>query len=742
MYKMLLIAGSLCVMLPLTLAIMGSPPKNLPPCLHGGSQTILQERYRCSCVDSRMDRQCKLTLVSIESTPVEMSYGPITVQISSASTFHIGLMFITNDAVGDGSLLTIRGSDKAVQLKLFLKRGRPGMNLTLGGSSVSMQFSQNPVMNDNAWHYLDIFMEAESGDLVGVYLMGDWCRYANIGDCVMKQSISITSTFSFGGTVQLGSDVSASTGIFNGCIDKLIISGSYLDFYDATWGQKFSQGCQRSEQGCQKDSKPFCGTHGVCLNALRNTDMLTCRCEAGYQPDTRTEVYPHRWPCNVASSAWSTTGTEYNAQFLDIVPGRFRISVRTRTKTFVLFAVTAWKLYLTVTNSVPQLELGQSKLQLSKVNVSDGNWHLFDVIMTQNIAKLQIDELDQDFQAVVRLPNVTLKTGPVEIVIAKDATGTCLDDVWVDFADKWPNFEKDYPLMVISNPQYTRHVSWATTGRQQSCDSWTDPCAAQRPCDPTAMCINEWRGFRCECPSGKKMDSTGKCVSEFCDPNPCVNGICSTVNVPAGENFTCICNEGWTGKLCTEEKISTAELSWWWILLIILIILVIIIIIIIAVCCVKKRAKKRAETEKQKAVLDGDPFGLDSQLNDPWDSGEKDFVGPIDYTVLQPNQHRMSPPNDMADGQIRRDYVPRDHGQKTSDRPPWEQLEGRENPGMNLDQVLEYGYEGYDGKPPPGFSPVEPPTFIGAEDEDSNEDDIQTRVGYEPPSLSRMSNSR
>ncbi|TPP56722.1 Neural-cadherin, partial [Fasciola gigantica] len=260
-----------------------------------------------------------------------------------------------------------------------------------------------------------------------------------------------------------------------------------------------------------------------------------------------------------------------------------------------------------VTNSVPQLELGQSKLQLSKVNVSDGNWHLFDVIMTQNIAKLQIDELDLDFQAVVRLPNVTLKTGPVEIVIAKDATGTCLDDVWVDFADKWPTFEKDYPLMVISDPQYTRHVSWATTGRQQSCDSWTDPCAAQRPCDPSAVCINEWRGFRCECPSGQKMDSTGKCVSEFCDPNPCVNGICSTVDVPAGENFTCICNEGWTGKLCTEEKISTAELSWWWILLIILIILVIIIIIIIAVCCVKKRAKKRAEKEKQKAVLDGDP---------------------------------------------------------------------------------------------------------------------------------------
>lgn len=40
-------------------------------------------------------------------------------------------------------------------------------------------------------------------------------------------------------------------------------------------------------------------------------------------------------------------------------------------------------LFLQVTNGVPQLEVGPYKLQLNKITVSDGNWHLFDVIITQ-----------------------------------------------------------------------------------------------------------------------------------------------------------------------------------------------------------------------------------------------------------------------------------------------------------------------------------------------------------------------
>ncbi|VDP67700.1 unnamed protein product [Echinostoma caproni] len=214
------------MLLPVAWAIMGSPPQNLPTCLHGGTPTAQLERYRCKCIDPRMDRQCKLTLVSIETAPVEMKYGPISVQINTTSTFHVSLAFITNDGIGDGSILTVYDSSNVVQLKLFLKSGRPGMDITLGGSSKSLQFSQNPVMNDNVWHYLDVFVEAESLGTVTVYLMTDWCRSSSFSDCVQKQSLSVSSApFTFGGKVQLGSDTAANTALFNGCIDKVNING-------------------------------------------------------------------------------------------------------------------------------------------------------------------------------------------------------------------------------------------------------------------------------------------------------------------------------------------------------------------------------------------------------------------------------------------------------------------------------------------------------------------------------------
>lgn len=56
------------------------------------------------------------------------------------------------------------------------------------------------------------------------------------------------------------------------------------------------------------------------------------------------------------------------------------------------------------------------------------NWISFTAIncllFRHSVVKLQVDELDGNFYAVSRLPNVTLKSGPVDIVIAKDATGS------------------------------------------------------------------------------------------------------------------------------------------------------------------------------------------------------------------------------------------------------------------------------------------------------------------------------
>ena len=50
-----------------------------------------------------------------------------------------------------------------------------------------------------------------------------------------------------------------------------------------------------------------------------------------------------------------------------------------------------------------------------------------------------------------------------------------------------------------------------------------------------------------------------------CSPNPCgVNGVCQdnngVINVH-GNIFTCDCNQGWTGTLCTERKSTSLLLG-------------------------------------------------------------------------------------------------------------------------------------------------------------------------------------
>ncbi|VDP97137.1 unnamed protein product [Trichobilharzia regenti] len=74
------------------------------------------------------------------------------------------------------------------------------------------------------------------------------------------------------------------------------------------------------------------------------------------------------------------------------------------------------------------------------------------------------------------------------------------------------------------------------------------------------------------------------------------------------------------------------------------------------------------------------------------------------------NSDTLSDPNVTA----------RAYGQKTTDIPPWECFDRQHNPAIRLDQVLEYGYEGYDGKPPPEFCPNEPVLSSSYDEDDVN----------------------
>ncbi|KER30347.1 hypothetical protein T265_03191 [Opisthorchis viverrini] len=545
--------------LPLVLGVMGSPPKNLPSCLNGGAQNISEERYGCTCVLPEMDRQCKLTRVTVGGAPTELLYGPLSVTLNRTHSFRIGLQYITNDPTGNGTLLSVRNASKQAQISFFLIAGRPGFLINLNRYALIMQFNGTvAVTNDNAWHHLDLFLEADAQGKLAVYFLLDRCRNSAAALCQLHKTVDTSPlSFEFGPTVQLGAEPGATLKSFDGCLDKIMINEEVLDFYGVLWQQPSKRGCQKAEQGCKQGDKKVCGPYGMCHNALSATDMLTCLCYPGYKPNASPPLNPDRWPCERASVPWSTTAAEYNARFVDIVPARVRVSIRTRKMTFTALVVASWNLHLTVNYGIPKLRLGAVTIELKKVNVSDGNWHLYEIGFFPSFIEIQIDGLDKDFYRASRVSHSPVKSGPADLVIARDADGACLDDAWVDFDSNWRNIQHDYPLEVIANPWYARHTDWPVQGRQQSCSAGISLCNSdpKPPCDPSAVCVDEWRGYRCDCIAGMKMNPKGICLPEQCVPNPCAHGACNATTMD--KNFTCTCDTA-----CLDDAWVDFDSNW------------------------------------------------------------------------------------------------------------------------------------------------------------------------------------
>ncbi|KAA3681873.1 uncharacterized protein DEA37_0000571 [Paragonimus westermani] len=556
MLYFLAVCSYACFCLPSTMAIMGSPPKNLPPCLNGGTQIVNEERYTCKCPLEVMDRQCKLTRVTVTDGPIEMKYGPFQITLNQTRYFHLSLQYITKDKKGDGTLLVVKDSAGDPQIHILLSSGRPGTILSLGTVKKTMQFTAiTPATNDNAWHYVDLFLEASAQKQLMIYLLFDRCRDLTVDQCELKQIVdSAPLAYDIGGSVQLGITAGAAQQSLDSCVDKVIFDGELLDFYRATWQQPSKRGCPDAEQGCVKNGQKVCGTFGLCQNALSETDMLTCLCRPGYAPDATKDPLPHRWPCNTAAEAWTTTSTEYNAKFRDLVPARFRLSLRTRDINFTVFVVASWRLQLTVTNGIPKLQFRDVIIEMKNLNVSDGNWHLYEITFTPSFLELYIDGLDKSFYGAKHFGFSIIPKGEADLVVAKDA----------------------YEVLII----------------------------------------------------------------------------------------------------------------------------------LIILCCCRRKKSRQTTIQVKEATLGDEQLGVESQVNDPWDSV------------------KAKPPSlETAD------FNPRDHGQKTSAIPPWERFEGQDNPVMNLDQALEYGYEGFDGKPPPEFCPDEPSSLV---DEDVEPVESVPGLKYQP----------
>ncbi|VDP30493.1 unnamed protein product [Schistosoma curassoni] len=336
---------------------MGSPPTNLPECLNSGTRTTINERYSCSCIDSYMNRQCKLLSINVANTPIEMPFTSFYINTTIQQTVHIGFQFITSDNSGNGTLFTLRNmnstfflNEQLIQIKVSLEFGRISVHFIYLSNSKTLRLPSGAVaLNDNAWHYVDFFLNTQVNGEWNLVLLIDRCKYSELGPCMVNDTIILSvNTIQIGGYILIGDESGPSTERFRGCFDNVMVNRELIDFYPVLLSQGSRRGCPDSQKGCVRGNVKLCGKYGKCRNAISSTDILTCQCELGYRPNITGAPKPHRWPCETVSDGWSTTNVVYNALFTDKVPNRLRLSIRTRTQTFMVFAVGAWKLSISV----------------------------------------------------------------------------------------------------------------------------------------------------------------------------------------------------------------------------------------------------------------------------------------------------------------------------------------------------------------------------------------------------------
>jgi EGF domain/EGF-like domain len=86
---------------------------------------------------------------------------------------------------------------------------------------------------------------------------------------------------------------------------------------------------------------------------------------------------------------------------------------------------------------------------------------------------------------------------------------------------------------------------------------WIPACSTQRPCGANATCSNSPGTYSCKCNSGFDGNGVTCTAHDYCRPNPCVNGRCTSLS----DRASCDCTgTDYSGSKC-ERKIDDCASS-------------------------------------------------------------------------------------------------------------------------------------------------------------------------------------
>ncbi|XP_064094830.1 neural-cadherin-like [Macrobrachium nipponense] len=394
------------------------------PCKNRGKCIREKDGTHCVCPKGLQGPRCQMLTMTFEGNGY--SWFP---SLATCDKNHISVEFVTvrkhglifyNDAL---TFSREKGHFTSDFILLEIENGQLRFLTDYGSGTIQLRVNGTGNLADGRWHRVDLFLETRS-----ISVEVDHCMTAIVQEpheqlkgmfdtssCRAESQVPPYSRYlNLNGPLQVGgirhysfqrnpkNTFTPSVQPFSGCIRNLMLNGHFYDFSQPLLHNNTSWKCKPFEEICRgnkgtesNDSFESC-SHGTCEGSFHHP---VCVCDPGWTGTTCSERTVPAYFGNVS----------YVKYALSFKPNTYSMNIQLRFRTWELAGV-----LLHVANQYNQefgtLQIEDSRLlfrfntnshskeeqivQLSHVNVSDGEWHLAAVARIGVIVILSLDEGD------------------------------------------------------------------------------------------------------------------------------------------------------------------------------------------------------------------------------------------------------------------------------------------------------------------------------------------------------------
>ncbi|XP_068236938.1 neural-cadherin-like [Palaemon carinicauda] len=603
------------------------------PCKNNGKCIKGKDEIRCQCPSGFRGPRCQMLTRTFEGNGY--SWFP---SLATCGQNHLSVEFLTlknNGLIFFNSAFAVsleRGHFSKEFISLELENGKLRLLVNYGSVTVQLKINGTENIADGQWHRVDLFLDTRN-----VRMEVDHCMTAVVQEpheerkgifdtssCRAETKVPSSDRYlNVNGPLQVGgirphsflrnpqNTFTPNGQSFSGCIRNLMLNGYLYDFSEPLLQNNTHMKCKPFENICKGDATttsnklPGRCDHGHCEGSLSHP---ICICQPGWTGKTCSEQ-------TVPTYFGNDSFVKY-ALFLK--PNTYSITVQLRFRTWeetgillhmsnqfnqefgALQIEKSCLLFRFNTNSHLKEE---QTIQLSHINVSDGEWHLAAVSRFGLNVILSLDEgdgkwynesfksdsrhllMDVDLQEGIIIGGKVRYSGVDIFTVEDDYKQGCIDDIRLDGH-------------LLPLPPNTNGTRWAQAADFQNIveNCISDDQCTKVGCLAPLVCKSLWMKHECSCKEGSVLSNDRKrCLPiDVCSHNPCMNGgTCSL----QGTSYWCRCFQGYRGMNCQlSQESPDARFSLG--VVAVSILFLIVLIIGVVVFLVYKKPKRRTHKGK------------------------------------------------------------------------------------------------------------------------------------------------